>query len=321
MPNLTEQQIKNHFGDTLNGLTSEQFVSIVSEIYHKYDAANYDQNQKSIAKSAQKWQEILSELNLICSNDLNILDFGAGTGFVTGQLLNSSLNHKIKTIYCYDNSNYMLDILEKKYVNSTKVVVLRNQKELNEILASSILDIITTNSVIHHLLQPDKILSLLLNSLKKDGFYIAGHEPNKRFYANNLLIGLSKVYIIYKKIKNRVKLKKHIDNEPNVNKSTSEELFQKKITNRLLSGNEIQKLVDIHVPIITDKYQMWGEIGFDASKINEYTQSNLKQVYFKAYTAIKDPSIYKDFIFSSVNELLEKLMPNDGSECIMVFKK
>ena len=45
-------------------------------------------------------------------------------------------------------------------------------------------DLLATNSLLHHLPDPVATITALLPRLKADAWWIAGHEPSRRFYAN-----------------------------------------------------------------------------------------------------------------------------------------
>ncbi|MHA1788791.1 MAG: methyltransferase domain-containing protein [Candidatus Helarchaeota archaeon] len=48
-------------------------------------------------------------------------------------------------------------------------------------------EVITLNSVLHHIPDVDKFLSEVEELLVKDGLLIIAHEPNKLFYTNLIL--------------------------------------------------------------------------------------------------------------------------------------
>lgn len=326
------QKIKqklNEFGISEN-LSMEEFIDIVSNIYHKHESLKYDSRQKSLLDSIGSWNIALSFLNekLADANNLSIIDFGCGTGFATKLLINSELASKCKTIYCYDLSPDMLlkckqnlSFAEGKF----SIEYISDKNELAKILREIKLDLFVTNSLLHHIPIPEKLISFIFNSLKNNGYYICGHEPNNSFYHNKKLTTTTSLFRIFKRAFNKLKKLKSQDSikdEINVILETNNELLSLGLIKKRLPANFLAKLIDIHVPYKNNINQCWGMIGFSKSFL---TQANKKEaaelVFYNSYSHIKDPLCNQFYFWKSIKNYLARRYPDDGADFLAIIKK
>lgn len=119
--------------------------------------------------------------NLVTDNHRVALDFGAGTGNLTGKLL-----QKGYTVTAVDISMEMCAILKRRYssyLQSTKLTVVCSPiEELS--FGEGDFDLITCYSVLHHL--PDYVgaLHYLSGFLKKGGAMYLDHEASPFYWKN-----------------------------------------------------------------------------------------------------------------------------------------
>ena len=59
-------------------MQAREFISITSNIYHKYESSIYDERHLSIQLGKASWNKAIRELNSQFTNQttLNVLDFG-----------------------------------------------------------------------------------------------------------------------------------------------------------------------------------------------------------------------------------------------------
>lgn len=310
------------------------FVGKVSNIYHEIESKNYNKLHKVMFDIASNyWDIIIKENQTSFNNNMVVLDYGCGTGFAIDKLLKSDIKSKVKKVICYDLSKHMIDECKKN--------ITKNHSEINnlefeflsgnegrKIIDSHKYDLIITNALLHHLVDLKSFFNFIQLNLNSKGIFIVGHEPNTNFYNNDILIKKTKSFQKYKKIKNRlrlntilVKLKiKKIATE-NIIVATNNKLISNKLINKNLPNKIIPKLVDIHVPIGLSKKQVWGEIGFNADLILNNYLTNFNLLDVKSYFHIKDYKAYKSFYWKKIIRSLEKKYPDDGADCIMIFKK
>lgn len=304
--------------------SAKEFVEITSNIYHKLESEIYDICHYSIELSIPHWQKILNNLETYGKKDLNILDFGCGTGFVTNQIIKSSFFNEEINITCYDLSPDMIQVCKNKFSKCGRINYL-SDKEGFEILKSKIgkFDIIMCNSLLHHILDHKELFRTFDDSLVDNGIVIIGHEPNKNFYRNIILQKVSFLFRIQKKIVNKIKKVYHNNNNASTDLSllTYKELLNKKLIDTNFPKNLIQKLIDIHVPMNTFDKQPWGELGFDVEFFKRATKNKFIVQEQVSYNHIKDQQAYKFFLWRNVSKVLEKIFPNDGADVIFVLKK
>ena len=130
------------------------------EIYNKYE-------QRRLAS-------LLKEANcLVINNEKKVLDFGAGTGNLTGKLL--SMGYQVTAI---DISAEMCHILKERYsvyIKNGHLNVINSAIEESN-LDEAEFDLITCYSVLHHLPDYVKTIQQLTNYLKKGGVMYLDHE-------------------------------------------------------------------------------------------------------------------------------------------------
>lgn len=146
---------------------------------HKYEAKYYELIHPEIYNQNEQKRLIstLKKVNNLVSDPSDrvkkALDFGAGTGNVTGKLLKMGYH-----VTAVDLSVEMCHILEKKYadfVKSERLVVVNSAIE-DLVFSESTFDLITCYSVLHHL--PDYVNAVrhLSFFLKKGGVMYIDHE-------------------------------------------------------------------------------------------------------------------------------------------------
>lgn len=308
--------------------STEDFIAIVSNIYHDFESKTYDEKHTSIKHGEKYWKQTTDFVSEYFKNknNLSFLDFGCGTGFASEQVTNNkNLENKISKIYCYDLSESMVEECKKKFSNNMKFNFYANKSGFAELVKdNATYDIVTCNALLHHILEPDKLLFQFSEVLKKDGILIIGHEPNKAFYKNKALQLVTNTYRYYKKGLNKIgKIIKKTGSESSQDLTTltySKLVSQNQIT-KDFPKQIIPKLVDIHVPMGNLKKQPWGELGFDADFVVKNTHHSfvlLKQI---SYNHIKDQNAYNSLFWRSISRVLESVYPTNGADTILIFKK
>jgi 2-polyprenyl-3-methyl-5-hydroxy-6-metoxy-1,4-benzoquinol methylase len=149
---------------------------------HRFEAEHFEQLHPEVygIKEQKRISSILKKIDqLIDSNQKKALDFGVGTGNLTGKLL--KMNYFVTAI---DISAEMCAILEKKYsayLKSKKLVVINSPIE-DVSFNSGEFDLITCYSVLHHL--PDYVGAIRRLSffLKKGGVMYLDHEASPFYW-------------------------------------------------------------------------------------------------------------------------------------------
>ena len=154
---------------TLHSLEAQYYEIVHPEIYHKTE-------QQRLILILKKIDKLLDEPK---RKTKRALDFGAGTGNITGKLLN--LGYHVTAI---DISKEMCEIIKKKYkkyLNSKKLEIVNSPIEETDLYENEF-DLITCYSVLHHLADYFGILKKLSISLKKGGIMYIDHEKSPSYW-------------------------------------------------------------------------------------------------------------------------------------------
>ena len=151
---------------------------------HRFEAKYYEVFHPEVY-GKQEQKRIDSALRmvdkLIVDNQRRALDFGAGTGNLTGKLLDMGYN-----VSAIDISAEMCKILKMKYKNylETKKLIVINSPVEDLSFKRDEFDLITGYSVLHHL--PDYIDTIqnLSFFLKKGGVLYLDHEASPFYWMN-----------------------------------------------------------------------------------------------------------------------------------------
>lgn len=167
---------------------------------HRVEAKYYDLIHPEVyGKFEQKRiDSILKKIDKLVKNkngySKRALDFGSGTGNITGKLLEMGY-----TVTAVDISSEMCMILGKKfneYLVSNKLVIINSPIEDITFDGNSF-DLITCYSVLHHLPDYIKTIRKLSFSLKNGGVMYIDHEISPFYWINESNILADFVKLVY----------------------------------------------------------------------------------------------------------------------------
>jgi 2-polyprenyl-3-methyl-5-hydroxy-6-metoxy-1,4-benzoquinol methylase len=129
-------------------------------------AENWDVDPEVEEYSIKAFSELLKNINI---DDLDVLDFGCGTG-----ALAQLMSPKVKSIVAIDPSTEMIKHLNKKSLTNVSSISDYLSKELIQSLPEfeNKFDLIVASSVCGFLPDYETTLSLLKYLLKEDGVYV-----------------------------------------------------------------------------------------------------------------------------------------------------
>ena len=168
-------------------------VTELNRFYHEHEAAIYERTHPEIFEQLPElWGKMFAEFDVLqaqgrCSIDsangkLRILNIGCGTGFEARQCLKYFGGERVDRLVCLDPSDRMLDRCRQALEPWGEVV--NYVTTLNEIGATSQFDLLITNGVLHHMVDPVQAIRDVMSRLASRAVWLCGHEPSKRFYEN-----------------------------------------------------------------------------------------------------------------------------------------
>ncbi len=310
--------------------TNRRLFLRANELFHDIVGEDYDKDvgEGISIEERDRWLKCKEYFN--SKKAITVLDIGTGTGFVP--LTVAEFLKEKDTFICSDVSQEMLNLSKRKIDKKNfkcKFKFVKIEKKLPFNRES--IDIITLDSVLHHIVDTDNFLSSLDKILKKNGYLIICHEPNA-FCIHNFSLklrgiilslildpkhsikdysrrfGLDKIpeflfSLISKKRRKVVKKRKAIAAK------ITNLLIEEGLTKRKYSYEEIiSELIDNQV-----------SNGFYPKKL----ASNYEVVYFETYAHIGSlPEMHPNIKYiKNYSEALKRRYPEDGGLFFIILKK
>jgi len=318
--------------------SNERFVISVNEIFHDVEAETYVQRHPEIfVDEVERWKNIATEY-LVRDYPITVLDIGTGTGFVP-LVIGPFLKRK-DTVICSDISTTMLRMcrneIAKKQLDC-QVKFIRLNEDLGSVVQDPV-DVVTVNSVLHHIPNVDEFCSQISTLIPQGGLLIVAHEPNKLFYNNwflwrsYLLLRLltnaqTRVSSMFENLGLLVFIESLLGRKSTQPDSTlkSDSLVHK-INTRLMgeglikepmTAAELSATVDFHVPTAGGFHK---DRGFDISHLLKDQLPNFDLIHFDTYEhcfALTSRNLFT----RSYSNLLKRISPEKGATFLAVLRK
>jgi len=174
----------------------DQLVEHVNRFYHAVEAAHYDERHPEIHRFLPPiWREMIHRLLATRSSaQWSILDYGCGTGFEAEQIVRNFPTDRIARLTCYDPSPEMLAVCREKIGPLCSRAVFTSRRD-DLINGAGQFNLLSTNSLLHHMAKPWEMINDLLPLLTDDAMWLQGHEPSRRFYDNAECLELFQAYV------------------------------------------------------------------------------------------------------------------------------
>jgi ubiquinone/menaquinone biosynthesis C-methylase UbiE len=160
-------------------------VLMVNEVFHDVEGSAYAGVHPEIFEGeTARWDEIARSEVTPRPHPIRVMDVGCGTGFVAERIAPVLTGED--SFVCADLSQAMLDACRRtlgdnRFACRFEFVKLHGQT-IDQPDGSC--DVVTMNSVLHHLPEPAEALREIGRILKPGGCFVVAHEPNRRFYAS-----------------------------------------------------------------------------------------------------------------------------------------
>lgn len=319
---ITEQQKNIYTSYVKNGISFDDFVKKINEIYFNLEPEAYDEKHPEIKKfEVERWDGIAKKF-FKSDKSLRVLDLGCGSGFVADHVCQHLKREDIFTFA--DISGEMLVYCENRFKNKFQCS-LEFKKLISDTLdfPNEKFDLVTMNSVLHHIPDTEKVLREVDRVLKKGGKLIIAHEVNRDFFRNKILWTNYRLLRLFSKRGALVEsIFKHAGltgfygrNFKKSGLSYYDELYDR-VNKELLEEKMITKpLSPSKMGLLLETY---SSIGFDVDQLAKCTPS-LALVEKKTYNHLNDnPTFWLSKLYE---KMLAKIFPNSGKSFIAIFQK
>lgn len=302
-------------------------VHRINEIYHNLENTCYDTRHDEILKSEPVFWKNAADKYLIKSEPMVCLDYGTGTGFVPETI--GPYLKKVDSLICCDVSIEMLKVCERKL----KDMPLKCECSFYKIgegtmpVCENSVDVITINSVLHHIYDLNSFATECERLLKPSGMLIIAHEPNKvgRLPLHGRALGafarvMLRPKVIFFKMAERVpfmeSLMRYMLNKVSVSyrlrnrmlAEISRQLRDENLLDFALRGTEIQQIVDFH-----------AQSRFDLQELLGGPFGRFELVESETYCHLGFPANSR--LAVSIEQYLKRRWPNAGREIRFVLKR
>ena len=298
----------------------DELVGEINRIYHSFDSKNYDREHLEIDVL---WPELWASMvqQLPDRSRWRVLDFGCGTGFEAGQIL-QHLGPGIDILAGYDPSPEMLAKAKDRFRGNNKVFFTDDLPSLQH---GAPYNLLITNSVLHHLVDFAGAVSGLEPFLAGDAYWLSGNEPSARFYKNTECVQLFKEYAAHYERMKWFRPSAYIGKFKSMLGANSLALTAREAVKRglfamLPSEPAVAGLVDFHVHQVEDDLR--AERGFDLAALEATFKPNWRLQWSKTYSylgafgELRAPRQWREKAQS-----LQQKHPTDGANFCAVWRR
>ena len=311
---------------------SSGFVVKVNEAFHDAEGKFYETHHPTIfVDEVARWREIGRTYLPETNKPVIILDVGTGTGFVPLQIARN-LQPKDEFI-CSDVSEKMLNVCKNNLSKTDFSCTFRYLKLDGRTidLENSSVDVVTMNSVLHHIPETTPFLAEIDRILKPGGLFIIGHEPNKSFYTHWFLWPNYQIALLFFKpdilitavlrrlglfdlaLRHLAKFSRALAQYKHIMDDVNRRLLLDKIIQGPLSFDEIPGIVDIHSPTHRGS-------GLDISQIRKKSLAGYEIVHMQTYNYLgKASSVNR--LSQWYDRLLGRCFREYGAHFLIVLRK
>lgn len=308
-------------------LVSARVVQRVNELFHDFAAEQYDElHPEIVVQEKDRWERVAgSFLGRRRTHSIRVVDVGCGAGFVP--LSVAGLLREGDVFACSDVSSGILEVAkrkieERRFDCGFEYVKIDSDVPFRLPFDSGCADVVTVNSVLHHVKDVSVFLREVDRIVKIGGLLFIGHEPNRYFYEHRFLWwsyvlldmcyrGSGKFLPFLGHNDQNKRREANSVREDSVAMRINETLMREGLTRSCLSNRDIVKIVD---------YQYFvAKRGF----VPESLLSNYEMSYIETSDHLSFISYYWRAVpFIRVyNGLLEKSFPKCGAVFFVILKK
>jgi len=156
--------------------TAERFYWEVTQAYHESEAPVYDRLHADLFRTLlPKWHRLVAPIRHLPSRSIRWLDVGCGTGLV-GTYLSELLGARISVALMADPSPAMIELCRERAAQWPFDCAFVTGK-VEEIPRDEGFDLITVNSVLHHVVDLGAFCRHLQRLIRSEGYLITCQDP------------------------------------------------------------------------------------------------------------------------------------------------
>jgi ubiquinone/menaquinone biosynthesis C-methylase UbiE len=300
----------------------------LNKLYHRFEAKEYDSSHPEVHEQLPPiWEEMIWKATSQQSDKCwDILDFGCGTGFEATQLVEALGVSRIRSLTCYDPSPEMLAVCRSKL--GSGITEIRFVATFAEVLGGPRrYDLLTTNSLLHHLPGPIDEIRSLDRVMNEGAWWLMGHEPSRRFYANPDCSAELRAYRAQYKLRKLgspaamfQKLRTLCGTVPDPARSTAKAAWKGGLFTRRPPASVIGRLVDYNVPHSVSEAAAGR--GFDFQELASEFSASWRTEWVKSYSFMGPyPQRQLTAEWQSRCERLSSKYPLDGANFAVVWRR
>jgi SAM-dependent methyltransferase len=306
-------------------------VEELNRLYHEHEAASYETTHPEIFEQLPDlWREMFAQFERLHSSNpgaadkLRILDFGCGTGFAARQCL-ERFGKRVERIVCFDPSESMMERCQRTLAEwRHRVEYITRSGQLDEY---SDFNLLVTNSVLHHLLDPVVAIRDLEALLSPDAVWLCGHEPSRRFVSNSQCHAVLNAYRkrdCWQKVLSPVRIARRLlrwlglaelPEDYAARRAFERSMFKRRPPARLVS-----QLVDFHV--VTSERELEEAKGLDFRALQVAFTGAWDLTWRRTYSFLGP--YYSGRLPAQWREKVDKLAaryPDDGANSCLVWRR
>lgn len=300
---------------------SPEIVRAVNLAYHEEEAAEYDSRHPEIfTDELGHWSRIaesVAALKKELGRPIKILDLGSGTGFVPLRL--ASVLGAEDEFTLTDLSPMMLtrarESLEAAGFTSRTAFVEAGAESLT--IPPGTVDVVTMNSVLHHLPSPDQVFAAAHAMLRPGGLVVIAHEPTLLHFHHPVVGSLDRLIRFLREAKSG---KPPAVAEPgSFITRVNARLLERGVVKEAMSVEKIESIVDIHSP--TAGRSVDAARGFDPRGLAAASFPGYAIIRLETYRHFGKLDVAKRPWLARVQRVLERLWPEAGALFLLIIKK
>jgi SAM-dependent methyltransferase len=323
-----------------------ELVIKTNQVFHDTEGDTYRRRHPEIfEEEGARWRRIARRFLAGAPSPLRILDIGSGTGFVPSVI--APFLKERDLVVCSDISETLLACCRKQLAAENHACEFQFRRLSGNGLpfADAAFDVVTLNSVVHHIPLLEPFFSETSRVLKDQGRLLIGHEPHRPFYRDRWLWPLSQaceslfqprvaaarllkisgIEAVLRLLRVRrllrglyLRMAPERRNHDSVLDAINARLLQEGVIETPLGHEEIVEMVDIHSP--TAGVRVAPDRGFDPQELMARYLPCFEAEHLETYNHLGAATALNR-VTRRLDALLRRRYPKRGATLFVVLRK